>query len=511
MRLKQIVQTPWVGAALLAGVVYAVTLGGTYIYDDHGVILEDLRVADSSRWGEFFSGTYNNGVDRLYRPLVSLTYAFQWALHGNQAWAFHLVNWLLHMVASALVAALGTRLLGVAGGWIAGGLFAVHPVHVEAVANIVGRAELMCSIGMLGAMVLLLGRLTIPRAIGIIGCFLLALLSKEQGMLLPALLVVLYWAVGRPAEESIRARRVLVLAICWLTAGYLIWREMWFGFNWNRELLDWVVNPMVTGNLNPHRGSVGADRWLMPLVLLGRYVELLIFPTRLVFDYGGPIIGWQAKSGDPYLWLGVIAVIAWCLAIGLAWWRSRRIVVFLLLGFALMYLVVGNVVSLIGVIFAERLMYIPSIFFVMLVTMLLQRLPRRAMVGIATILIALGAVRSYTYAALWNDELGFYQSMLAKQPGSIRLHMMIVDAHRKAGRLDEAAAVAARGRELLPEYWEIWWQSGVIAMQQKRWDEAKRMFDRSFQMNRDPKVAGWLSKLEQERPAPPSGPLDAIP
>src|SRR5688500_4775125 len=65
-------------AALAALVVYAVTLGGTYVYDDRYIVLADPRVDDVSRWGEFWSKDYFlGGADNLYRPLVSMSYALQ--------------------------------------------------------------------------------------------------------------------------------------------------------------------------------------------------------------------------------------------------------------------------------------------------------------------------------------------------------------------------------------------------------------------------------------------------
>ena len=133
-------------SAVLAGAVFAITLGGTYIYDDFDVFQLDNRLHHPVLWGQYWTQSYNGGVDNLYRPLVSMTYAVQWWLHGadeGDAWKFHLVNLLLHAAVTALVAELARRLGGLKLAWIVGLLFAVHPVHVEAVANIVGRAELM--------------------------------------------------------------------------------------------------------------------------------------------------------------------------------------------------------------------------------------------------------------------------------------------------------------------------------------------------------------------------------
>src|SRR5688572_33388868 len=73
---------PALSAALLALGLFAVTLGGTYIYDDFDVFQLDNRLRDPARWGRFWTESYNAGVDNLYRPLVSMTYAVQWWLHG---------------------------------------------------------------------------------------------------------------------------------------------------------------------------------------------------------------------------------------------------------------------------------------------------------------------------------------------------------------------------------------------------------------------------------------------
>src|SRR5678815_4434191 len=82
-------------SAMAALALYALTLGGTYVYDDRYIIQGDSRISDVWRWGEYWTKDYfNGGADNLYRPLVSMTYAVQVKLHGNSeraAWAFHLV------------------------------------------------------------------------------------------------------------------------------------------------------------------------------------------------------------------------------------------------------------------------------------------------------------------------------------------------------------------------------------------------------------------------------------
>jgi len=137
-------------AALLAVALYAVTLRGTFVWDDRFIAEDDPRLHDAAGWRAYFHEAYRPGaVDNLWRPLTSLSFWLQWRV-GGAAWALHAVNIALHAGASAMVALLTRRLAGSAAAGIAAGLlFATHPVHVESVAYLVGRAESLCALGAL--------------------------------------------------------------------------------------------------------------------------------------------------------------------------------------------------------------------------------------------------------------------------------------------------------------------------------------------------------------------------
>jgi hypothetical protein len=489
-------------SAILGIALYAISIGGTYIFDDVQILQTDPRIHDPSQWNLYWTQSYNEGVDNLYRPLVSMTYAIEWQLHGDRPWLFHLINVLLHGAVCACVAELARRLLGTQAAFAAGFLFAAHPIHVEAVANIVGRAELMAAMGILGAMILFLKPMTTRRALAIFACFFLAILSKEQGMLLPLLLLILWFSQRKnlpmtPANR--KAMLLLILLCCWLLAGYIVWRESILKFWWDPAFLDWTINPIVPGKFNPHGGSVGADRWLMPLALLGRYTALLIAPVKLSIDYGGKVIGWSVRPNDPYLYLGIAALLAWIALFALSLIKRWTAMIFALLSLAITYGVIGNIVSLIGTNFGERLIYLPSVFFLIIVAALLVKLPKPILIGFTTIALLLACLRTFTYAARWNDKLQFYKTSLAEQPDSIRLYMLVTAEEIARGDLDDAQRVVTQGREMLPEYSEIWLQSGVVAMERGEYDQAQAYFDHAMQIHPSMKVEGWMEKLQQRR------------
>src|SRR5207248_9887467 len=111
---------------------------------------------------------------------------------GARPWAFHLVTIRLRAADAAAVAEFERRLWGGSAGLIAGLLFAVNPVHVEAVAWLVGRSECLSTLATVGGLCLFLRRpLTGPRVLAIFACFLVALFTKEQGVLFPFMLLAL--------------------------------------------------------------------------------------------------------------------------------------------------------------------------------------------------------------------------------------------------------------------------------------------------------------------------------
>jgi hypothetical protein len=488
---------PAICAAIAALSLYAITLAGTYIYDDLEIIIADPRLANVQLWKEFWTKDYfYGGPDNLYRPLVSMSYAVQVRMHGNseqRAWAFHLVNWLLHAAVSAAIAELARRLAGFRVGLLAGLLFAAHPVHVEAVSNIVGRAELLCALGIVAALVLALHRpLTPGRALAIWACFLVALLCKEQGMLLPAALIALPLAM--PPSSFARRGPILflILLLTWTLAGYLFFRESILKFGWDRSWLDWTINPLVK--------SQGIDRVLMPLSVLGRYVAMLIAPIRLCFEYGAHVIGPHASWRDPFLYLGTAAALAWLSGIILCIRNGERVILFCLLEMAIFYSIISNALAIIGIGLAERLMYIPSIFFIIAVAALLTRLPRGVLVPFSAAILVLAAMRTVTYAWRFNDRLRMYETCLAQQPRSIRLHLMLGEELRQRRDFARAEAVLAEARDMQSDYWRSWMQSAAVALDAGDIDRAGRFFHRAAELH--PTVTFMpLARLIQQRAA----------
>jgi hypothetical protein len=470
-----------------------VTLGGTFIYDDTALIPGDARIQSPAKWGEIWTQQYfPGGVDNLYRPLVTQSLALQWWLHGDKPWAFHLVNILLHASASAAVAELARRLAGIRPAYLAGLLFAAHPVHVEVVAEIVNRCEEMCALFILAALILFLHRpLTMRRALAIGACALAAMLSKEQGMLLPFLLLALAWFTRfKPASpREKRSLQLLTLILCWSVAALIVLREeiLPLRFDYETNMLDVSLQPLIR--------SSAPDRALMVFVLLGHYAQLLIAPVKLSIDYGMAVLGSVADRRDPYLYLGIATLAAGVAAF--AWSMSRRqwASAFCLLAAALTYAMVSNAI-LIGTIFGERLIYLPSAFLLICASIPLARLPTPALATTLTLLLALAAVRSVSYASRWNDRYQFYATSFSEQPHSIRLCEDLATELESRGDLASAARVADDGTDIAPNYWNIWALAGKIAQEQGDLPKADAMYHRAFALQPTVPVQNKIKQLD---------------
>ena len=493
-------------SALLAIVLYGVTLGGGYVFDDHFIVHDDPRLHQPRQWVAFWTHDYfDGGIDNLYRPLVSSSYAVQWWLHGDKPALFHAVNLVLHALVSASIAEFTRRVLIWKPGHrviatCAGLLFAAHPIHVEAVANLVGRAELACTLCIIAVLVLLSrGPPAMPKLIGVMTVAIAGMLCKEQAIIQPLLwlfLGIFIWEkFASGTERRSRATR-LVLMTSWIWAIYLIAREHLLKFEWDRSNLDPTIQPLVL--------SAGLDRILMPIVLLGHYTALLVWPAHLSVDYGADALGHVAHASDLYLWVGLTAVVCW---VGLAMYCLRRrtpvdrIFLFCLLSLGVCYGVVGNVIALTGTIFAERLMYLPSAFFLILAAIFIAKLPKRWGLFVMTLWVTLASVRTLVAARTWNHPLELYRASIAAQPRSIQAHLLLAEEYHRQREFQNAAKTLADVCGLYPNYWRVWKARADEAIEDGQLEEASQYLARAVALNHHPSLVETAASLEKARTA----------
>lgn len=275
---------------LMALLAYAPTLGNGFAYDDTAIVQGNPVIRSLRNVPRLFVTDYWGTLElpdvfrdtRLYRPLVIVSFALNYALGGLHPLGYHVVNLVLHAGVSLAVYAVGIQILGLScvGATVAAGLFAVHPLHTEAVAGIVGRAELLMSLGVLLALWGYrrggrLGRL------GSLLAFAVGLLAKEQAMVLPGILLLHELTVQRPSARTAgwstwaAATFTRLLPYFGLLGGYLLLR-VW--------VLGGGMVPGTSSIANPLALAPFGPRLLTAVAVAGRYLTLLLWPAPLSPD-----------------------------------------------------------------------------------------------------------------------------------------------------------------------------------------------------------------------------------
>ncbi len=434
-------------AAFLAGAA-AVLLSANsvlndFAYDDVPVVVENTALQNLDALPEALVSPYwpnEYGRDLgLWRPVATALYSIQWAVWGENPAMFHVVNVLLHGVVTALVVLVLAELAPLALAFVAGLLFAVHPVHVEAVANVVGLAEVFSSALYLGACLLFLRageRIGLLPGAAITILFVLAFLAKESAVTLPGVLFLLDGArdnvAFKEALSYVRRRWALYLSLTAAAGLILIGRY---------AVLGSLASPLAPLGATLLESEVPriwtvASTW-------PHYFRLLFFPLDLSVDYSPAVIplafNWTG-SGI----LGALLLLG-ALGLSLRLWGTETLGVDRhpprLFSFGVVWLVitlspVSNVLFLSGVLLAERTLYLPSVGFVALLAWIgaeLYKERRRVAEGALILVLILMSLRTVTRNAVWRDNFTVFDTLMREHPESGRAQWLLGDAQHMVG------------------------------------------------------------------------------
>jgi tetratricopeptide (TPR) repeat protein len=325
-------------------------------------------------------------------------------IFGHRPGVFHLTNALVHVLNSLLVFALARRWLRCnrAGG-IAGLLFALHPVHIEAVANVIGRAELLVMLfTLLAWRVHLGGRATPARALGAAALYLCAMLCKESAV--PGLgLFVLGDVIMTPRRDLawLRERLPLWLAHLGALALFLFLRWSVLGL-WGAPEIDRMPT-------NPLSRETALTQWLTAITVLAFHWRLLLWPVNLQFDYAHSAFPVVTSPLDPRFIASVIALVALATLAFWAWKRARGITLGIIIHFTAIS-ILSNIVFLPGIMISERSLYLPSLGLCLVAgvagSALMRRRPPMAW-ALAAVGVAL-AIQTTLQMRCWSDDLTLF-------------------------------------------------------------------------------------------------------
>jgi hypothetical protein len=404
----------YVAVGLCAVVVYFGALWNQFALDDNQIVAYNALVRRlSGVWQAFASPYWPREIGGgMYRPLTLVSYAVDWQL-GGAAWWFHAVNLAWHAGASVAVAWLVRRWSGDWAALAAGLLFAVHPLHVEAVANVVGRAELMVTLFTILAVYAALGP---DRVWWSAAAFAAGLLSKENAVVVPVL-IAWGWIVGlaRPPRQRMAAYGATWLAVL---ALYVIARASVL----HQDVVVDRAAPVFYG------ASPVAVR-LTAVAAFADVTRLLLFPLRLRADYSPAERTLVTTPLDPRLALGLLCTAAWGSLLWLAWRRGRRLEAFGLGWIAIAFFPVSNLAVQVGVLLAERTLYLPSVGLALAAGAWLQGLEPRRLAWALGVLVVAGGVRTAARVPVWHDQRTVVVSELQDSPRSFAgpAQMVVLD------------------------------------------------------------------------------------
>jgi len=378
-----------------------------FVYDDIPLIRDNVRVHDLAHVREIFGHAYwpPPFVEQLYRPLTVLLLAVEFTLGGGSPLVFRLVSYLLYAATTALVYRLATRVVDRWSALAMAALFAVHPVHVEAVALGVNQAELIVALVAVVMTTVYIdrrrtGAMTWRDWLLLAALYGAATLVKESALVLPLLPLAAELTILRTGDAPTH-RRIDAAGFGLLAAVATASLALRFAV---------VGAPAFTVIPAADLRGLGiGGRMLLMLHVGPMWLRLLVWPHHLQVDFAPGVI---ASGGAIEAAFGVVIICA--LAGGIVFGLRRAPA----LAFGLLWLVtallpVSNVVPT-GVVLAERTLFLASIGFLLAVGAVGQRAtanrrlaakPVRLVLGWGcALLVLLGLLRSIGRHAVWNTQ-----------------------------------------------------------------------------------------------------------
>lgn len=478
------------GAALVfvfGLILYANTLGNTFVFDDGTLIVQNPRIVGMRSWPKLFTQGYwpEELGEKLYRPVTMLSYAVQRRfLGGSNPSPYHAVNVLLHAANAALVCALvlavlgpQRRLLALAAGLI----FAAHPIQSDAVAPVYGRAELFAALFYLLALRFWMraapSRLFELNSLAALGCFALGLLSKESAITLPAAALLCDGMAGRLRRGNARALVVRYAGLAVVLVGYLLLRAHALGTLTTAEYC--YSQPLLRHPL-PLPFTVGvADRLATAFSVLGKYALLLVWPARLSPDYSYAAV--TIKSfGSPVAWIGLLGLLA-TIAAAICFWKRNRALAFGILFLWVTFSVVSNVFVPTSAWMAERFLYLPMVGIAVLaglaVEWLIEKAGRRpslqpVALAVPLVVLAVWSLRTVLRNRDWRDGPALWASAVRAQPQSVVALHNQGEMLLARGKPEQAIKFFESAVKIVPGMADSWNTLSRALLQLQRTDEA---------------------------------------
>ena len=446
--------------ALVSAVPYLVSIGYGFVYDDGPIIANNPSLHAPSGLLAAWHVAYwpaEWGRAGLFRPVVQFAYALLWNVSGGAPWLFHLYAVALYAACAVAVLVLLTRAVPERAALLGALIFAVHPLHVESVANIAGSAEVVAAIASI-ACVMLMVRAFDERegevrgdaigwrpALASAALFAVALGAKESAATVPAIAALCVWGWRSPGEATrIRARAVFARG----------WRA-WTAFTVVLVIMIAARRAVLGGYSPPSTAlAVGLDgetivqRWWTMTAAWPLVSHLLLAPTRLSMHYG-PTTVLPHHGASALAVMAIITVAAMIAAACVIARRGDRRPLVAIGWGMLGYLAASNILVPTGQLLAERTLFFSSVGVVMLAGWALAQAElaprvRRGALVVAGALVVIGTIATMRRVPVWSSEERLFQSGIEYDPAAFYPYRDARARRRPTWRQRAGARVAGR-------------------------------------------------------------------
>jgi len=434
--------------------LYGLTLRNNFVTDDKLQILLNPNVKDPQNLTQAFRGdvwsfaTQKNSKKHrgtnYYRPLQLLTYMAEYSAFGEKSWPWHLMNMVLNAMVVALVYLLLILLAEPALAFWAALLFALHPIHTEAVAWVAALPELECALFLLLALIFYHRARKGTASAGSLAFSTLflaaALLSKEVALLFPFVLVAYEWFFRGADFRSPKVPLRWISASLAVVFGYLVVRFAAIG----------GFSPYIEA----HRGRLTPGELFVAIPpVFARYIGKLLVPTNLNYFYSFPLVTKFSLAT-----LGGLLLLVLTGALILFFRERQPLLAFSLAWFVLTLAPALSLNSVADNFFAERYLYVPSVGFCIVAATAGLALWRRSQSGAArTAVRALAAAIFCFYATqvlrripVFHDDLTLFLATIKLSPSSAPIHAGLAAAYYEAGDLNHALEHGQQSIALYP-------------------------------------------------------------
>ncbi len=491
-----------------AFLLYFNTRNHEYVLDDMSVIESNWVVKRGTEgipiiWKTSYRYGYWNNQGSLYRPLSLVMFAVEWELSPNNPSIHHWVNILLYGALAVLMflflqAMFRERKPFLA--FIITALYIAHPIHTEVVANIKSRDELLSFVLLVGSLLLMLryvDRGGVVRLVSSVLVYFLAFLAKESAITFLAVIPLTLWFF-----RDLPIKKVVTTTLMYVPAAlaYIGIRSSIIGKVGGIDFVDPIDNFLVK--------LEGAERFATAIKIVGLYMWKLIFPHPLSNDYSLAQID-VAGVSDPKFLLSIL-VIAGLGYLAYRGWKSKSVYSYAILFFAASISLYTNLIITIGTNFGERLLFVPSFAFALVIGVLLMKYLKakegqakdikdflgnsRQTTTIVTVLVVL----IYGYKTIdrnkaWAENMVLYTTDVKTSSNSARSHyyyglgtmkqaVRLEDQNEKLKGLQESVVAFERAIEIYPRYGDALGALGLAYYRLNDHDKALEYYQKAREL-----------------------------